>query len=226
MNRKWTNLGRGLAVAALVAGLVGSVGVADDKPVEKAGPCPHCAKGKETPQVPTEKGCCGKCKLEQAPAPKAVAEPPKAPPAGKGPGGKDPAFVNDRDTFHFLLENHKAIKRTVKMLENGVETVTESEKPEVAKKIQEHVPAMYERLKSGSGVRYWDPLFAEAFKHGKKMKMTITNTKTGVKVVETSDEVAVVKIIQAHAEVVSKFVVKGFDEAHKEHPLPAPEKKK
>ncbi len=143
----------------------------------------------------------------------------------KGPGGKDAAFAADRDTFHFLLENHKAIKRTVKKLDNGVETVTESENAEVVKKIQEHVPAMYERLKSGKGVRYWDPLFAEAFKHGKKMKMTIENTKTGVKVVETSDEAEVVKIIQAHAEVVSKFVEKGFEEAHKEHPVPGPEKK-
>ncbi len=144
---------------------------------------------------------------------------------GKGPMGKDPAFVEDRDTFHFLLENHKSIKRTVKKLENGVETVTESAKPEVAKKIQEHVPAMYKRLKSGNGVRYWDPLFAEAFRHGKKMKMTIENTKTGVKVIETSDDPKVVEIIQAHADVVSKFVEKGFDEAHKEHPLPDVKKK-
>ncbi|MBL8865511.1 MAG: hypothetical protein JNK93_08105, partial [Planctomycetia bacterium] len=127
---------------------------------------------------------------------------------------------------HFLLENHKAITRNVKKLDNGVETVTESEKPEVAKKIQEHVPAMYERLKSGKGVRYWDPLFAEAFKHGKKMKMEITNTAKGVKVVETSDNADVVKIIQAHAEVVSQFVKNGFDEAHKEHPVPGSEKKK
>jgi len=95
----------------------------------------------------------------------------------------------------------------------------------VAKKIQEHVPAMYERLKSGKGVRYWDPLFAEAFKHGKKVKMVIKKTAKGVKVTETSDEAEVVKIIQAHAEVVSKFVENGFDEAHKEHPLPGKEKK-
>ncbi|MBX3400096.1 MAG: hypothetical protein KF873_15295 [Gemmataceae bacterium] len=169
-------------------------------------------------------------------ADKPMAEPQKGPPAGKGPMGKGPmgkggqgkdaAFATDRDTFHFLLENHKAITRNVKKLDNGVETVTESEKPEVAKKIQEHVPAMYERLKSGKGVRYWDPLFAEAFKHGKKMKMEITNTAKGVKVVETSDNADVVKIIQAHAEVVSQFVKNGFDEAHKEHPVPGSEKKK
>ncbi|MEZ6143046.1 MAG: hypothetical protein R3B84_20980 [Zavarzinella sp.] len=154
-------------------------------------------------------------------------EPAKNPAAGQ-PKGKagDKEFVRDRDTFHFLLSNHKEITRTVKMLDNGVETFTESKNPEVAKKIQEHVPAMYERLKSGKGVRYWDPLFAEAFRHGKKMKMEITKTKTGVKVVETAEDPAVVKVIQAHAEVVSKFVANGFDEAHKEHPLPPVDKKK
>ena len=148
-------------------------------------------------------------------------------PAGKGAKGKgqDKTFVTDRDTFHFLLNNHKAIKRTVKKLDNGVETVTESDNAEIAKKIQEHVPAMYARLKSGNGVRYWDPLFAEAFKHGKKMKMEITNTAQGVKVIETADDPAVVKIIQAHAEVVTKFVEKGYEEARKEHPVPDGKKK-
>ena len=155
----------------------------------------------------------------------AIADDPKGfgPPQGKGPGGKgkraDKTFVADRDTFHFLLTNHKFITRTVKKVDNGVVTFTESEKPEVAQKIQEHVPAMYERLKSGNGVRYWDPLFAEAFKHGKKMKMEITDTAKGVKVTETSDDAEVVKIIQAHADVVTKFVEKGFEEAHKEHPV-------
>jgi hypothetical protein len=154
-----------------------------------------------------------------------VVEPQKGPPSGKGKG-KDETFARDRDTFHFLLENHKDIKRTVKKLDNGVETVTESDKPEVAKKIQEHVPAMYDRLKTNRPVRMWDPLFAEAFKHGTKMKLEITNTAKGVKVVETSADPSVVKVIQAHADVVSKFVENGFDEAHKVHQVPTQEKKK
>ena len=219
-----TSWNRLFVATCLAAGFGWSAGVAADKPVEKAGPCPHCAKVQAAPKPPAEKGCCGKCRAEQAPAPKPEAKPQDTPPVGRG--GRDAAFVTDRDTFHFLLENHAAIKRTVKKLDNGVETVTESDKPEVAKKIQEHVPAMYERLKSGNGVRYWDPLFAETFKHGKKMKMTIENTRTGVKVVETSSEAEVVKVIQAHADVVSKFVEKGFAEARQEHPVPKPEKKK
>ena len=162
-----------------------------------------------------------------------LAEEPVKPDAsnpGRGPMGRgrgqDPEFANDRDTFHFLLTNHKEIQRTVKNVDNGVETVTESANPDVAKKIQEHVPAMYKRLQSGQGVRYWDPLFAEAFQHGKKMVMEITNTERGVKVVETATDPAVVKIIQAHAEVVTKFAAHGFEEARKEHPLPVETEKK
>lgn len=144
---------------------------------------------------------------------------------GKGKAA-DKNFVADRETFHFLLTHHKNIQRSVKKIANGVVTVTESENPEVAKKIQEHVHAMYKRLKSGDGLRYWDPLFAEVFKHGKKMKMEIINTEKGVQVTETSDDAEVVKIIQAHADVVTQFVEKGFDEAHKQHPLPSESGKK
>lgn len=143
-------------------------------------------------------------------------------PEGRGPmrRGMDPDFVADRDTFHFLLRNHQDIRRNVKKLTNGVETVTESDNPEIAAKIQEHVWAMEKRLKSGNGVRYWDPLFAEAFKHGHKMKMEIKKTEKGVKVVETSEDAHAVKIIQAHADVVSRFVENGFEEAEKAHKVP------
>ncbi len=222
----WNKLPRALSLTCLVAGLSWYAAGAAGQPTEKSGACAKCPMEQAKGKASAEKGCCGKCQAEKAPTAKPPAEPEKKPTTGKGPHGKDTTFVADRDTFHFLLENHKAIKRTVKKLDNGVETVTESDTAEVAKKIQEHVPAMYERLQSGNGVRYWDPLFAEAFKHGKKMKMTIENTKTGVKVVETSEEAAVVKIIQAHADVVSKFAEKGFEEARKEHALPEPEKKK
>jgi hypothetical protein len=111
-------------------------------------------------------------------------------------------------------------------LDRGVETLTESDVPEVAKRIQEHVPAMYKRLQSGNGVRYWDPLFAEAFRHGKKMTLKIANTTKGVKVVETSDDPSVVKVIQEHADVVTKFVAHGFAEARRSHAVPTTEPKK
>ena len=149
-----------------------------------------------------------------------------AQPPGKG-AGKDENFVADRDVFHFLLANRADIKRSVKETKTGVETVTESDKPEVAKKIQEHVAAMHERVKAGKGIHYRDPLFAEVFKHYEKIAMVVEKTDKGVKVTETSDDPYVAKLIQAHARVVTKFIENGHDEAMKTHPPPEkPEPKK
>ena len=137
---------------------------------------------------------------------------------GRGPGGEMRA---DQELFHFLLDHHAEIHRSVKRLANGVETVTESERPEVAAKIQTHVASMHQRLKDGRGLRFWDELFVAIFNKHAAIKMSVENTEKGVKVQETSEDPAVAVLIQAHAEVVSQFVARGFDEAHKNHPLPA-----
>lgn len=141
---------------------------------------------------------------------------------GRGPGGEqhDERHDADRDVFHFLLTNYEKIKRTVKELPNGVETLTESDDPEIAAKIIEHVEWMTVRIKETKPIRMRDPLFAEIFKHTDKIKMAHEDTEKGVRVTETSDDPAVAKLIQAHAKVVTAFVEKGFDEAMKNHPVP------
>jgi hypothetical protein len=57
-------------------------------------------------------------------------------------GGMDERHDEDRDVFHFLLTHHQKITRSVKELPNGVETLTESNDPEVSEKIKEHVEWM------------------------------------------------------------------------------------
>lgn len=142
---------------------------------------------------------------------------------GKGKGGfgkNDPQFVKDRDTFHFLLANHDKIRRTVKDIPKGVETITESDNAEVAAKIREHVRWMHERVKEVRPIHMRDPLFYEIFRHAKKIDMKYETTKKGVKVVETSDDPYVAKLIQAHAQVVSNFIKNGHAEAMKNHAVP------
>ncbi len=150
----------------------------------------------------------------------------RGPGGGRGPGagrgmGTDAAMRVDQDVFHYLLERHELIRREVKNLDNGVETITESDDEAVSSMIQEHVAAMHERVKTGRGLRFWDELFVAVFKNHDKIKMVVENTEHGVKVTETSDDAYTVKLIQAHAVVVSKFVKRGFDEAHENHPVPA-----
>jgi hypothetical protein len=146
--------------------------------------------------------------------------------AGRGRGGpphSDPRFVADRDVFHFLLQHHDQIQRKVKNIDHGIETTTESKDPEVAANIQEHVHAMYDRVKDGRGIHMRDPLFRELFRHADKIEMKHENTDRGVRVTETSDDPYVARLIQGHAKVVSLFVKNGFSEAHVNHALPAAE---
>ncbi|PHQ33903.1 DsrE family protein [Rhodopirellula bahusiensis] len=143
---------------------------------------------------------------------------------GNGPTaeqvGHDDRHDADHEVFQFLLQNHDAIRRTVKELPAGVETVTESDDPKIAEAIQEHVEWMEYRIEETNPIRMRDPLFAEIFRHTDKIKMVHENTDKGVRVTETSDDAYVVKLIQAHAKAVSGFVERGFAEAMKNHPVP------
>jgi hypothetical protein len=132
----------------------------------------------------------------------------------------------DMQTIHALFEAHQQITRTVKKLENGVETVTESEDAKVQVLIREHVAAMYLRLSARQPIRMWDPLYAELFKQAGKVKLEMANTPKGIKVTQTSGDPWVVKLLYAHAEGVSEFVREGMAAMHRQHPLPdaAPEK--
>lgn len=140
---------------------------------------------------------------------------------GRGPDARTRA---DQAVFHYLLEHHKEIRRSVTKTANGVETLTESDNPEVAARIQEHVAAMKVRVEEGRGLRFWDELFAAIFRNYKKIEMTVEKTEKGVRVTETSTDPYGVLLIQAHAEVVSGFVARGFAESSQNHPVPEADK--
>lgn len=136
-------------------------------------------------------------------------------------GRNDARFQVDHDVFHFLLSNHDDIRRAVTNRVDGVETLTESDDPKIVAKIQEHVAAMHTRVEGQRPIRRRDPLFDELFRHTDKIHMTLKNTDKGVKVIETSKDPYVVRLIQEHAKVVSLFVKHGYAEAHKNHAVPA-----
>tara|TARA_E500000305_G_scaffold111420_5_gene124154 strand:- start:124128 stop:125165 length:1038 start_codon:yes stop_codon:yes gene_type:complete len=143
---------------------------------------------------------------------------------GRGKGGHGQGHDRDHVDFRYLLTNHQKIKRNVRELPNGVQTLTESDDPQVAAKIREHVYWMKERIEKKQPIRMRDPLFAELFKHAAQIKMVTENTRNGVRVVETSEDPYVVKLIQEHAKTVSQFVKRGFPEAMKNHPVPTTQK--
>jgi len=144
--------------------------------------------------------------------------------AGKGRGagqGMRAGHGSDHDMIHALLDRHEAIQREVQEIEGGVETITVSDDPEVTEMIREHVRDMKRRVEAGHGMRWWDPTFAELFKHHEKIEMEIEDTEGGVLVREFSSDPDVTLLIRQHAiRGVSEFVAEGRDRAHKETPLP------
>ena len=132
-------------------------------------------------------------------------------------GGRNAQY---REVFHYLLENHTQINRSIKFLPDGVETLTTSVDPKITPYIQKHVEQMKYLVESGKPIRRWDPLFEAIFDHHSLIHMDIKRTPQGIQVVETSQDPMVADLIKAHAQVVSLFVKHGFTEAHRSHPVP------
>jgi hypothetical protein len=137
------------------------------------------------------------------------------------PGMHDDTHMADMRGIHALFAERAKITRTVTRRADGVETVTESDDPAVARLIQQHVAAMYARVETARPIHQRDPLFREVFAHADKIAMEQTATPHGVRVVETSTDPYVARLVQAHADVVSAFLANGRAEMMKDHPLPA-----
>ena len=138
---------------------------------------------------------------------------------GRGMMG-DAAHAADMQLFHQLFDHRTEIERQVIAREDGIETVTESKNPEVTRLLQTHVAAMLARVKEGRPIHQRDPLFVELFKHADQIAVTHEPTAGGGRIVETSTDAYVVKLLHAHAEVVSAFLANGMPEMMKNHPLP------
>lgn len=127
---------------------------------------------------------------------------------------------HDQSVFHRLLELHTAIERQVETLPNGIRSITRSDDAEVVALLHEHVPSMHERLQQGFRLRRWDPLYEAIFDKADAIRMQIQLLSDGVEVIEVSDDMDVVALIQAHGEAVSAFVAHGQQAASRRSPMP------
>ena len=138
---------------------------------------------------------------------------------GRGMMG-DAAHAADVQLFHQLFEHRTEINRQVVAREDGIETVTESKNPEVTRLLQAHVASMLARVKEARPIHQRDPLFAELFRYADRIEAKHELTAGGVRVIETSQDAYVVKLLQAHAEVIGAFLANGMPEMMKNHPVP------
>jgi hypothetical protein len=138
---------------------------------------------------------------------------------GQGMMG-DGTHAADMQLFHQLFEHRAEITRQVIVLEDGIETVTESKNPEVTRLLKTHVASMLARVTEGRPIHQRDPLFVELFKNADQIAARFEPTAGGVRVIETSKDAYVAKLLRAHAEVVSAFLANGMSEMMKNHPVP------
>jgi hypothetical protein len=136
-------------------------------------------------------------------------------------GGMMGGSMQDMSAIHGLLSQHEKVRRSVKDLPDGVETVTTSDDPAIAKLIREHVWQMKSRVEEGRPIRQMDPVFREIFAHHAHIHMKIEDVPGGVRVTETADEPHVVPLVRQHARrAVSEFVAEGMPRAMRPTPLP------
>lgn len=129
--------------------------------------------------------------------------------------------MKDMREIHSLLVNYNKIERRVEERKDGIESWTESDDPDVALIIKNHVKSMKARMEEKEPIRQMDPLFRELFEHSEKINMRIEETEKGVHIIETSDDPQVVILIKQHAnKAVSEFVKYGMQRAMQPTPLP------
>lgn len=132
---------------------------------------------------------------------------------GMGPGamaGDDPAFAADMQIVHELVTNNRAITRTVEHLPNGIRTLTESSSPAIAGYINAHVASMEKRLEEGEVFNLFSHTLPVIFEEWDRIDSKFEYTATGVAVVQTSDDPALVAALQAHAAEVTELVDEGM----------------
>lgn len=150
--------------------------------------------------------------------------------ANRAPAAQPGTLAYDRGVWHELLDKHTAIRRVVRHTPEGVEAVTESDDPAVAAKIRDHAFAMQARMRTGSRVRVWDPVFEEMFARHDAFTIDVKPTEKGVSISERASDQESLALMRAHAIGVSEFVRGGFGVSGREtprfdpaSPLPAPE---
>jgi hypothetical protein len=155
-----------------------------------------------------------------------VVRPPPAPGRtmnGRGPGmmmmhgGQDAGAMAQMRDIHALFANHDRMTRTVTTLPDGIRTVTESNDPQVAKLITDHVANSRKQIESGidPGLPIESPALRAIYAHYDKIVTTVEATEKGVVVVQTSTDPQVVAALQQHAAEVTEFINDGMAAMHK-----------
>lgn len=139
--------------------------------------------------------------------------------AGMGMRGTmqhDSTMMAELRIIHELFVNHDSIKRTVTNLPNGIRTVTESDDPQIAGILKDHVASMIQRVGEGRDpmLPIESPALHGIFVNKDKIHTEIETSNKGIIVTQTSEDATAVAVLQKHAGEVSDFVREGMVALH------------
>ena len=115
-----------------------------------------------------------------------------------------------------IFKSHTGITRSVSNIQNGIVTTTEAEDETLREAISSHVSMMVTRLQEGRNpeVIIQSPTLDALFNAYSEIETEIKLTELGVKVIQTSSNPKVVRLLQTHAAEVSDMANRGMEAVH------------
>src|SRR2546428_902169 len=120
------------------------------------------------------------------------------------------ATAADMSGYMDLFARHDEIRRTVEEIPGGVRTITESDAPELSRRLQTHVASMYDHLGRDAEVRCMSRTLPTLFRNADRYRRELKLIPKGVVVTETSRDTRLASNIRGHANEVSGFVREGM----------------
>ncbi|RZM79099.1 hypothetical protein [Leptolyngbya iicbica] len=116
----------------------------------------------------------------------------------------------DMQIVHQLFAYHDQIRRSVETVPGGVKTVTESDNPEIAALIQQHVASMHQRLEAGRWFAMMSQTLPTMFQNANRYQRQSQLTDNGVEVTKTSDDSTLAEVLHEHAQEITQYVENGM----------------
>lgn len=116
----------------------------------------------------------------------------------------------DMQVVRQLFAYHDQIRRSVEEIPGGVQTLTESDNPEIATLIQQHVASMHQRLEDGRWFAMMSRTLPILFRNADRYQRQSQITPEGIAVTKTSDDAELANVLSEHAQEVTQFVQSGM----------------
>lgn len=131
---------------------------------------------------------------------------------GNGTMGGDRMMGGNTDmqVVRQLFAYHDQIRRSVEEIPGGVQTLTESDNPEIAALIQQHVASMHQRLEDGRWFAMMSRTLPILFRNADRYQRQSQITPNGIAVTKTSDDAELANVLSEHAQEVTEFVQGGM----------------